>query len=162
MTDEPTPPIPQPDTPRPVAPSSNGYAKNGKPAVRSGLAHRRNPVLAALGGFASNARRIALRDPLALFLLLASIGLVIAFATLLGAIKPSSSGLQVPLSTVETLSKHKDISTAVLLDHDSRVELTTTANAPEILPNGSLASTATEAGTAASGGTSTTTGAGSP
>ncbi len=66
------------------------------------------------------------RDPLSLFLLLASVGLAIAFATLLGDIKPSSSGSEVPISTVQTLASHHDIATAALLDHDSRVELTTT------------------------------------
>jgi cell division protease FtsH len=104
--------------------------------VRSGLAKRRNPVLASAGSFLSNARRIALRDPLSLFLLIASIALAITFASLLGAIKPSSSGVQVPLSAVQTLSKHKQIATAVLLDHDSRVELTTTAGAPVVTSSG--------------------------
>jgi cell division protease FtsH len=100
------------------------------------LAKRRNPVLAGAGSFLSNARRIALRDPLSLFLLIASIALAITFASLLGAIKPSSSGVQVPLSAVQTLSKHKQIATAVLLDHDSRVELTTTASAPVVTSSG--------------------------
>ena len=75
--------------------------------MRSGLARRRNPVLVTLGAFGSNARRIAFRDPLSLFLLLASIGLAIAFALLLGSIRPSSSGRQVPISTVQTLAKQR-------------------------------------------------------
>ncbi len=161
MTDDPTPTPPIP-TPSPSA--TNGSAGNGvspagkaKPTVRSGLAQRRNPVLVAVTGFLSNARRIALRDPLSLFLALASIGLAIAFASLLGAIKPSSSGTQVPLSIVETLSKHKQISTAVLLDHDSRVELTTSASAPAVSPNGTLGSAVPEAASGSSGGTATET-----
>jgi cell division protease FtsH len=110
----------------PAEPSSNGQSP-GNATVRSGLAQRRNPLLTSLGAVLQGARRIALRDPLSLFLLLASIGLAIAFATLLGEIKPGSSGTQVPLSAVQKLAKHHEISSATLLDHDSRVELTTTA-----------------------------------
>jgi cell division protease FtsH len=94
-------------------------------AVRSGLARRRNPVLVTLGDFAQSARRAAFRDPLALFLALASLGLAIAFAVLLGDIKPSSAGQQVPLSTVHVLAREHQVAGALLLDHDNRVELTT-------------------------------------
>src|ERR1017187_8940273 len=83
MTDQQKAPEPQ---------STNGHSPSGVSAVRSGLAQRRNPVLARLAEVAQAARRLALRDPLSLFLLLASIGLAIAFATLLGDIKPGSSG----------------------------------------------------------------------
>ena len=129
--DDPTPP---------KAPSSNGAgsAQASKAAVRSGLAHRRNPVLVALGDLASGVARVALRDPMSLFLLLASIGLAVAFATLLGNIKPSSSGTQVPISTVQTLATRHEIASATLLDHDDRVELTTTAKAPPLLASGAL------------------------
>ena len=91
--------------------------------MRSGLAKRRSPVLATLGAGLQSVRRIAFRDPIALFLLLASIGLAIAFATLLGSIAPSSAGQQVPLSTVHKLAGRHQIATALLLDHDNRVEL---------------------------------------
>jgi cell division protease FtsH len=111
--------------------------------VRSGLAHRRNPVLATLGGFATSTRRVLFKDPISLFLLLASIGLAIAFATLLGAIKPSSSGMPAPISTVQTLAARHEIADATLLDHDSRVELTTTAKAPPVAPSGTLPPTRT-------------------
>jgi len=87
--------------------------------------------------FAQTARRIALRDPLALFLLFASIGLAVAFATLLGQIKPASSGKQVPLSEVQKLSKEKGIASATLLDHDSRVVLTSTGTSTVTKPKGS-------------------------
>jgi cell division protease FtsH len=151
MTDLPIPPPP----PGADGASANGVAKANPATVRSGLAHRRNPVLAALAGFLSAARRIALRDPLALFLLLASIALAITFASLLGAIKPGSAGRQVPLSTVQKLAKGHDIAVAVLLDHDSRVELTTTSSAPAASPDGALGagSAATLAQAAAAGGT---------
>jgi cell division protease FtsH len=113
-------------TPSAHTASTNGSSATGVKAVRSGLAHRRNPALVKLVEFAQNARRIALRDPLALFLLLASIGLAVAFATLLGEIKPGSSGRPVPISTVQKLAKGHEIASATLLDHDSRVEVSTT------------------------------------
>ncbi len=150
MTDDPTPP---------ETPTGNGKAPAGSVAtVRSGLAHRRSPVLVAIAGFGATVRRILAKDPLSLFLLLASIGLAIAFATLLGAIKPGSSGRQVPLSAVQTLAKHRDIASATLLDHDSRVELTTTPTAPVVSPDGKVP-IATASGTRG-GGTAASTPAG--
>jgi cell division protease FtsH len=135
MTDD-DPIPPQPPTP---ATNGSGAPKAGQASVRSGLAHRRNPVLATLGSFASGARRVIFRDPLSLFLLLASIGLAVAFATLLGSIQPSSSGMEVPVSTVLKLAKGHEISSAVLLDHDNRVELTTTPTAPPVSAGGVIA-----------------------
>ena len=135
MTDNDTPPEP-PASNRDSAASNgasaagNGAARVATATVRSGLANRRNPLLVAVGGFLATARRVAFRDPLALFLLLASIGLAIAFASLLGEIKPSSSGTQVPLSVVQSLAKRHELQSAVVLDHDSRVELTTAPSAP--------------------------------
>jgi cell division protease FtsH len=137
MTDDPIPPEPQSAN---GAQSSNGAGTvpAGRAAVRSGLAHRRNPALVKLGEFASGARRLILRDPLSLFLLLASVVLAIAFATLLGDIKPSSSGMEVPISTVQTLASKHDIASAVLLDHDNRVEVSTSTKAPAISAIGAL------------------------
>jgi len=129
----------------PQTPSGNGAgappprAPANKPAVSSRLAQRQNPVAVFLKDFLTGARRIAFRDPLALFLVLASIGLAVAFALLLGSIKPSSSGMEVPLSTVQKLAKRHDIASAILLDHDSRVELTTSASAPVVAADGALA-----------------------
>ena len=142
MTDQPSPHDSSP-TPAPGQPAAAGNGRaNGRtggpvrPPVRSGLAKRRSPVLATLGGFAQGARRVALRDPIASFLLIASIALAIAFATLLGDIKPSSRGTEVPINTVQTLARHKDIADALLLDHDNRVEIVTTATAPRLSPAG--------------------------
>ncbi len=129
MTDEPSSPD-EPNFPEP--PSSNGRSRVSATTVRSGLAQRRNPVLVTLAGIAAGARRMVFRDSLSLFLLLASIGLAVAFATLLGDIKPSSSGTQVPISTVQTLAQRHDLASAVLLDHDSRVEIATAAAAPPL------------------------------
>src|ERR1700722_18088830 len=102
--------------PAPVRPPKGGQ-------VRSGLAHKRNPALVALGDFGTGARRLIFRDKIALFLILASVGLVVAFFTLLGAIGPSSHGSQLPISRVLSLANHDQIATATLLDHDSRVEV---------------------------------------
>jgi cell division protease FtsH len=110
----------------------------GRASVRSGLARRRNPALVFLGDFVGGTRRMLFKDPLSLFLLLASLGLAISFAVLLGDIKPSSAGRQVPLSTVQGLAKRHAISRALLLDHDSRVEITTNTSAPLIPASGTL------------------------
>jgi cell division protease FtsH len=117
-----------------------GAPSAAKPAVRSGLARRRNPALVTLGEFAQGARRVMFRDPIALFLVIASIGLAIAFAVLLGDIKPSSSGTQAPLSTVQKLAKRHEISNALLLDHDNRVEVTARAGATVSIPGVASAS----------------------
>jgi cell division protease FtsH len=117
-----------------------GAPPAAKPAVRSGLARRRNPALVTLGEFAQGARRVMFRDPIALFLVIASIGLAIAFAVLLGDIKPSSSGTQAPLSTVQKLAKRHEISNALLLDHDNRVEVTARAGATVSIPGVASAS----------------------
>jgi cell division protease FtsH len=134
MTDDPT---------TPESPSVNGAGSDSAQAVkaaavRSGLAHRRNPVLVSIAAFAAGARRIAFRDPLSLFLLLASIALAIAFASLLGSIKPSSSGVEVPISTVQKLASSHGIASATLLDHDDRVELVTATTAPSVSRGGTV------------------------
>jgi cell division protease FtsH len=108
-------------------------------------------VAAALRGFGSSALRIALRDPLASFLVLASIALAVTFGLLLGSIKPSSSGLVVPLSTVQKLAKQHEIAAATLLDHDSRVEITTSAGAPTVSADGTVP-TVTTSTSATNGG----------
>jgi cell division protease FtsH len=128
------------DSTPPQSASTNGAgsAQARQAVVRSGLAHRRNPVLVRLGELAGGARRLILRDPLSLFLLLASIVLAVTFASLLGGIKPSSAGIQVPISAVQALAKQHDIENAALLDHDNRVELTTATKAPRISASGTV------------------------
>jgi cell division protease FtsH len=135
MTD--TEPKPN-QTPSANGANGAGSARVAKATVRSGLAQRRNPVLVRLGELASGTRRLILRDPLSLFLLVASIVLAVTFATLLGGIKPSSSGREVPISTIQTLAKDHDIQSALLLDHDNRVELSTSTKAPAVLAGGTL------------------------
>jgi cell division protease FtsH len=133
----------EPPTP-PENTASNGAATPpaNKAAVSSRLAHRKNPVAVALKDFATGVQRIALRDALATFLLLASVGLAITFALLLGSIKPSSRGTQVPLSTVQKLARRHDIATAVMLDHDDRVVVLTNASAPLITATGEITAAA--------------------
>ena len=69
--------------------------------------------------------QIALRDPLATLLLLASLILTITFFSLLDSIGPESPGRQAPLSTVVELANDGQVNTATLLDEDARVVVTT-------------------------------------
>ena len=108
----------------------NGAGPGGQ--VRSGLAHRRNPALVALGDFAQGTRKMLFRDLLTTFLALASIALALAFALLLSSIGPSSRGAQIPISRVETLAKQHNVKLATLLDHDNRVEIVTRRPAQRI------------------------------
>ncbi|MFZ1153311.1 MAG: ATP-dependent zinc metalloprotease FtsH, partial [Solirubrobacteraceae bacterium] len=103
---------------RPPAPK----AQSGQ--VRSGLAQKRNPALATLGALGLGAKRVILRDKIALFLVAASAALLITFFSLLGAIGPSSHGSELPISRVLSLAYHGQIATATLLDHDNRVQVT--------------------------------------
>jgi len=65
------------------------------------------------------------KDPLSLFLLLASIALTVTFFNLLGAIGPDRPGREVPISAITSLADSKRIQRATLLDHDHRVEVRT-------------------------------------
>jgi cell division protease FtsH len=130
----------QRDSPSPGGAESNpNGVGQGMPAtrarpsgVRSGLAQqRRNPAFVALGNFSGGARRLIFKDPLNTFLFFAAIFLAVTFAVLLRSIGPSSVGAQIPISQVESLARSKAISRAVLLDHDSRIELTTRASGNE-------------------------------
>jgi cell division protease FtsH len=132
MDDEDTQPRfdPEPGSQPPVPPPSNGSGPQRarpsapRPQVRSGLAHRRNPVLATAGDIAVGVRRFVFRDKLALFLALATAALAVTFFVLLGSIGPSSHGTELPISRVIALAEHKQIAAATLLDHDARVEVT--------------------------------------
>jgi cell division protease FtsH len=120
MTDDDTQPQSPQGNGRPTGPVRT--SQGGQ--VRSGLANRRNPALVTLGAFAAGARRVVFRDKIALFLVVASAALLITFFSLLGAIGPSSHGTQLPISRVLSLANHRQIATATLLDHDSRVQIT--------------------------------------
>ena len=75
--------------------------------------------------FGQAVTQIALRDPLATGLLLASLILTILFFSLLGSIGPESPGRQTPLSTVVELAQEGQVESATLLDEDARVVVRT-------------------------------------
>lgn len=91
-------------------------------AKKSSRSHRIRQALADVGG---GVLRFLRRDPLALLLLAASIGLAITFFSLLNSIKPESPGRGVPLTTIQRLSDAEQVKQAVLLDHDDRVVVRT-------------------------------------
>jgi cell division protease FtsH len=129
-----------PPIPRPAArPSEPAVAKatagdgGGGGGVRSGLAERHNPMLVGAKDFFNALRRLLLKNPLNTFLLFAAIFLAVAFAVLLRSIGPSSFGQQIPISRVEALAEHKEITKAVVLDHDNRIEVTMRAHPGEPL-----------------------------
>src|SRR5271157_2400190 len=130
------------DQPDPSERAGAGSSPNGagqktparpKVGVRSGLAEkRRNPAVVAMGNFWVGVRRLLFKDPLNTFLFFAAIFLAVTFAVLLHSIGPSSVGAQISLSRAESLAADKDVTTAVLLDHDSRFELTLRAHEGEL------------------------------
>ncbi len=122
-----------------------------RPPVRSGLAHKRNPVLATAGDIAVGVRRLVFRDKLALFLTVASVALAVAFFVLLGSIGPSSHGTELPISRVISLAEHKQVATATLLDHDDRVEIALKAPSAGSRPAGTASGGTTAAGTTTAG-----------
>jgi cell division protease FtsH len=71
-------------------------------------------MLAPLGRFLR-------RDPLATFLLLASIALLITFFSLLGSLGPQGAGRKVPLSIVTQLGDGELLRSATMLDYDHQV-----------------------------------------
>ncbi len=80
----------------------------------------------SLGEFAGGVLRFLLKDPLAWFLLITAVVLLVIFFNLLGAIQPSSPGKQVTLSEVSTLAKEKSAETVTLLDQDARIVIVET------------------------------------
>jgi len=127
-----------------------------RPQVRSGLAHKRNPVLATAGGIAVGVRRLVFRDKLALFLTLASAALAVTFFVLLGSIGPSSHGTELPISRVIALAEHKQIATATLLDHDDRVEIALKTPTTVGAGTGTVAGGTSAAGTTSTSGVNST------
>ncbi len=108
--------------------------------MRSGLAHRRNPALVKLGDVAR-----------------ARVGCCCATRCRCSCCSPRSGWRspsrrcsarssrraragQVPISTVQTLAKQHEIASALLLDHDSRVEAITTAATPPVPSSGAASS----------------------
>jgi cell division protease FtsH len=90
--------------------------------------HKRSTVQAALlratDAGRSLLRRLS-RDPLSSLLLLASVGLAIAFFALLGSLRPEAQGQQVALSNITTLADSQRVRSAVMFDHDHQVVVQT-------------------------------------
>src|ERR1700722_12703519 len=87
---------------------------HSKHSARTDLARRATEAAHSVG-------RLLARDPLATFLLLTSIGLVIAFFTLLGNVAPGAEGHKVSLSSLNQLAAGQQVRSATLLDHDHQV-----------------------------------------
>jgi cell division protease FtsH len=111
------------DPPGPLPPKPTRAERKAAPKPK--LAQQRNPLVEAAKAFGGGLRRFLTKDPLSILLAVAAIALAITFFSLLDSIKPASSGQQADLSAVLALAKDKDISSATLLDHDSRVVATT-------------------------------------
>ncbi len=71
--------------------------------------------------FGTAALRALMKDPLSTFLLVASVGLAIAFFTLLGSLKPEATGQRVALTTITTEANAQHIRSAEVLDHDHQI-----------------------------------------
>jgi cell division protease FtsH len=72
--------------------------------------------------------RFLARDRLSTFLLLASLGLLIAFFSLLGSLGSEAAGRKVPLSSLTQLAEGDLLRSATLLDYDHQVEAVTAGN----------------------------------
>jgi cell division protease FtsH len=96
---------------------------NHRPALRKKTGPE--AASAAFGQFFGALGKWLIKDPLATFLLVASIGLAIVFFSLLSSISPESPGQGTDLSNVVQLANDKQIAGATLLDHDARVVVTT-------------------------------------
>jgi cell division protease FtsH len=81
-------------------------------------ARRVGEALGAVGG------RLA-RDPISTFLALVSILLIVTFFSLLGSLGPAGEGHKVSLSDLMALGSGQQIRSAVLLDHDHQVVVST-------------------------------------
>ncbi len=113
---------PSPTRPRPRAHQARGAIGSGAAAQPgAGGARRRS----------AGCRGCCLRDPLTTFLALASLGLAIAFALLLGSIGPAASAGRSRSAASKRWRRTRKSPLAVLLDHDNRVELTTRAVLPK-------------------------------
>jgi len=69
--------------------------------------------------------RFLTRDRLSTFLLLASLGLLIVFFSLLGSLGSEATGRKVPLSSLTQLAEGDLLRSATLLDYDHQVEAVT-------------------------------------
>ena len=103
--------------------TSNG--KGPSTTVRSALGERKNPVAEGAKAFGRGLVTFLFKDLFVLGTLILSIALLITFFTLNEDSKPSSIGREVAISQILQLSEQQQLTTAQLLDVDSRVEATT-------------------------------------
>jgi cell division protease FtsH len=107
-----------------LSPPGKGSNAAGRSSAfrKASLGQQASQVARELG---QRTLKVLLRDPLSTLLLIASIALTILFFGLLGSTKPESPGRGVPLSAVVKAAQQKRVTTATLLDQDSRVVVTT-------------------------------------
>ncbi|MBE2320026.1 ATP-dependent zinc metalloprotease FtsH [Solirubrobacter sp. CPCC 204708] len=86
-------------------------------------------VVGSLGTLLGGLVRPLLKDRFSAFLLVASVALTVLFFSLLGGTQPSSSGREIPFSTMLQYSEAKSIVRATMLDQDSRVVADTSGGA---------------------------------
>jgi cell division protease FtsH len=110
---------------QPLPPTPTRARRRATKSAAPRLARKRSPALEALGAGAVGFARLLRKDVLALFLALAAVALAITFFSLLDSIRPASPGRETDLSAVLALAKGHDVSQATLLDHDSRVVVST-------------------------------------
>src|SRR6202008_1140202 len=94
----------------------------------SAITRRRTPArkaAIAVRDWLLAAGRYLLKDKLSLFLLVAALVVSFLFFSLLDDIQPSSPGDEAALSTITQLANDDQITSAVLLDYDSRVVVET-------------------------------------
>ncbi len=94
---------------------------------RLASAKKPSPSLERIKELLAALRRRLAKDKLSTFLLVASLGLLIAFFSLLGSLGPEGEGTKVPLSTVTNIGKSGRATEATLLDYDHQVILVTEA-----------------------------------
>ena len=100
------------------------------PRLTSAGRHRTGPVrafAAAIGGAGAAVGRFLVRDLLSTALLGFAIALGVAFFVLLGSLGSQAHGTAVPLTEVQNLAAHRQISSARLLDEDHQVIVLTRA-----------------------------------
>ena len=110
-----------PSSPPPGSPAKRPARRPPKPKV----ARRSSPALSAAKDAGKAVLRAVRKDLLAVALLIASIALAITFFSFLDDIGPASKGQQTELTSVISLARNHQVAEATLLDHDSRVVVTT-------------------------------------
>jgi cell division protease FtsH len=104
------------------------------PRLTSAQRNQKSPfraVVGAVAGFFKAIGTFLIRDLFSTMLLFAAIGLAVAFFVLLGSLSSGAHGTGVPLTQVQTLAAHHQVSEARLLDEDHQVIVLTRAGTRE-------------------------------